>query len=181
MGSFHKNSVTILYITFQMLQQTFSVRLIDYFQVRICPLCSLCHISAQFTCTDKNIDITFSGMLSYLLMKLNFILSKFTHIAKDCYSASCTILQNIQRGFHGHGICIIAVIYDQKFICFDHSETTADRLQALDSGFNLLSCKSINISNCSCCQRIIYHMAPRHRDINCKCSIPQMNGAGHSL
>ena len=120
-------------------------------------------------------------MSSYFLMKLNLIFSKLSHISQNGNPPAGSVLQNVQRRLHGHGICIIAVIYDQKLVCFDHSETAADGLQTFNPSPDLLCCQTINFSDRRCCKSIIYHMDSRHRYKYRKALLSHMDPAGHSF
>ena len=105
-------------------------------------------------------------MNTYALMKCNFVCSKFAHISKDGNSSSKSVLKNIQRSFHGHRICIVAVIYDHELVSLDHIESSTDRFQTFDTVFDLLCIQSVKSSDSCCRQCIGYHMASRHWNLH---------------
>ena len=97
--------------------------------------------------TDAGINLTMACMNTYALMKCNFVCSKFAHISKDGNSSSKSVLKNIQRSFHGHRICIVAVIYDHELVSLDHIESSTDRFQTFDTVFDLLCIQSVKSSD----------------------------------
>ena len=120
-------------------------------------------------------------MSSDFFMKRDLIFSKFSHISKDRHSSSFSVVKNIKGSFHGHRVCVVAVIHYQEFVCLDHFETSADRLQAFDTSLDLLDGKPVNASYSSCCQCIVDHMDPRCRNKHIKSILAKMNTAGNAL
>ena len=60
-------------------------------------------------------------------------------------------------------------------------ESAADGFQGLNSMTDLLQRQSVNTTNCSCCQGIVYHMTARHWDICRERLLTYVNAAGHAF
>ena len=122
-----------------------------------------------------------SSMHTHFFVETDFIFSKLSHISQNRNPASGSVMKNIQRCFHGHWICIIAVIYDQKLLCVNHLKSSADSFQTFDSALDLFHGKMIDSAHCRSRKSIIYHMYSRHGNQNRKALVSQMDPAGNSL
>ena len=90
------------------------------------------------------------------------------------------ISQHVQRCFHGNRICIVAVIDDLDISMVNDMESSANRLQCLDAGFDLLHGQSQCPADSRRCQCIEYHVPSRDRNGNTDALSVCMDRAGNT-
>ena len=106
--------------------------------------------------------------------------SELAHIAEHGHFSSLRLFQNIERCLHRNRVCVVAVIDNGVFSCLDDVESSAHRLQCLDSLFDLLQRQPVHASDCGSGQRIVNHMASRNRNQCRKAPMRGMNPAGNA-
>ena len=141
----------------------------------------LCHILGQFSHANKQIQIFGSSIHTYFPVHFHFFFSQFSHIAQDCHFSSQGVCEYIQRSFHGNRVGIVAVIHYGIFPCVNNMESSAYRLQTLNSCLNFLQIQTIGQSHSSSCQSIIDHMMSRNRNQHRKASLLCVNTAGNAF
>lgn len=128
------------------------------------PLCRFCKMLAERSRTVEGVNAAGSGVCADFGVKCCLIGSKLAHIAEYSHFSSLRLFQNIERCLHRNRVCVVAVIDNGVFSCLDDVESSAHRLQCLDSLFDLLQRQPVHASDCGSGQRIVNHMASRNRN-----------------
>ena len=128
----------------------------------------------------ERIDAAGSGVCADFCVKRCLIRSELSHVTEHSYFSSLRLFQDIQGCLHGNRICVVAVIYNGVSSRLDDVESSAHRLQCLDSLFDLLQRQPVRASDCGSGQRIVNHMASRNRNQCRKAPLRGMNPAGNA-
>ena len=119
-------------------------------------------------------------MCADFCVKCCLIRSELSHVTEHSYFSSLRLFQDIQGCLHGNRVCVVAVIDNGISSRLDDVESSAHRLQCLNSLFDLLQGQSVRASDCGSGQRIVDHMAARDRDQCCKLALRRMDPAGNA-
>ena len=128
----------------------------------------------------ERIDAAGSGVCADFCVKRCLIRSELSHVTEHSYFSSLRLFQDIQGCLHGNRICVVAVIYNGVSSRLDDVESSAHRLQCLNSLFDLLQGQSVRASDCGSGQRIVDHVAARDRDQCCELTLRRMDPAGNA-
>ena len=135
---------------------------------------------AERSRTVEGVNAAGSGVCADFGVECCLIGSELAHIAEYGHFSSLRLFQNIERCLHRNRVCVVAVIDNGVFSCLDDVESSAHRLQCLDSLFDLLQRQPVRASDCGSGQRIVNHMASRNRNQCRKAPLRGMNPAGNA-
>ena len=137
--------------------------------MRVCLFCCFRKVFAERSRAVEGVNAADSGVCADFGVECCLIGSELAHIAEHGHFSSLRLFQNI-----------VAVIDNGVFSCLDDVESSAHRLQCLDSLFDLLQRQPVHASDCGSGQRIVNHMASRNRNQCRKAPLRGMNPAGNA-
>ena len=180
MRSLNQYGISFFYICQKFFRHLFTGFLIMYLTLWIC-FCLAGIFLRKCTRAEQCINPGSGNCLSDISVKFLFLCSKFAHIAKHRNPSAGCMCQHVDRCFHGYRICIVTVIDHGHSFYMQQIGAPGNGLHRCNALCNLPDGKSQLQSDRSSCQRIVYIMFTRNRNLRIEIALWRMDLCTHSF